>query len=155
MTEEKIFTIPLREAYKKSVRKRSPYAMRLVRSFLKTHTKAETVKLGQELNKAIWARGRARPARKVRVKAIKDGVVVKAELIGFEYKDFKAVPKKEKKSTKEKLMERLGPKAMKKEEEEKAAEGKKEESKAEQKEEKKEAKAEASEVKEEKPVKKE
>lgn len=151
MTEEKIFTIPLREAYKKTVRKRAPYAARLVRSFLKMHTKAETVKLGQELNKMVWARGRKHPPRKVRVKAVKDGNIVKAELVGFEYKEFKAVPKKEKKSTKEKLMERLGPKAMKKEEEEKALEGKKE-SKEESKEVKKEAKAESKEAKEEKPV---
>lgn len=154
MAEEKIFTIPLREAYKKSVRKRSAYAARLVRSFLKTHTKAETVKLGQELNKTVWARGRSKPARKVRVKAVKEGNIVRAELIGFDYKEFKAAPKKEKKSAKERLMERLGPKALKKEEEEKATEGKKE-AKEETKEAKQEAKAEAAEVKEEKPLKKE
>jgi len=38
-------------------------------------------------------------------------------IIGFEYKDFKAKPKAEKKGMKDKLMERLGPKAMQKQQE--------------------------------------
>ncbi len=124
MVKEKIFNIPLREAYKKSVRKRSPYATRILRDYLKQHTKAEEVKIGSKLNEAIWARGMKHPARKVRVKVVMEGNVAKAELMGFDYKDFKATPKMERKGTKEKLMERLGPKALKKEEEEKAVEGK-------------------------------
>ena len=39
--------------------------------------------------------------------------------MGFEYKEFKAMPKTEKKGMKDKLLGRLGPKALKKEEEEK------------------------------------
>lgn len=120
---EKIFTIPLREAYKKAERKRVPYAARLVRSYLKTHTKAETIKIGNHLNEELWKRSISKPPRRVRVKAVKEGDVVKAELIGFDYVDFKAKPKKERKDMKEKLLERLGPKALKKEEEEKRIEG--------------------------------
>ena len=122
---EKIFTIPLGKTYKrKSERKRSPYSIRIVKDYVKTHTKAKTIKLGEELNKAVWERGIRRPARSVRVKIVMDGGVAKAELVGFEYREFKASPKTEKKSTKEKLMERLGPKAMQKEKEEKTVEGK-------------------------------
>ena len=120
---ERIYTIPISEAYKKAERRRAPYAVRLVKNFLRTHTKAEEIKLGAELNKEIWARGIKRPPKKVRVKAVKEGNVVKAELMGFEYKDFKAKPKTERKGMKEKLMSRLGPKAIKKEEEEKVVEG--------------------------------
>jgi len=150
MAEEKIYTIPLREAYKKAEGKRAPYAARLIRSYLQTHTKAKTVKLGQELNKAIWSRSIRRPPRKVRIKAVKDGDIVRAELVGFEYKEFKALPKAEKKGAKEKLMDRLGPKAMKKEEEEKRIEGK--ETKTESKEEAKQSEKEETteEAKEEK-----
>ena len=120
---EKIFTIPLREAYKKAEVKRVPYAARLVRSYLETHMKAEDVKMGKHLNEVLWGRGITKPPRRVRVKAFKEDGVVKAELMGFDYVDFKAQPKKERKDMKEKLLERLGPKAMKKEEEEKKIEG--------------------------------
>ncbi len=119
---EKIFTIPLREAYKKAEEKRVPYAARLVRSYLKTHMKAEQVKLGSKLNEQLWGRSISRPPRRIRVKAFKEDGIVKAELMGFDYVDFKAKPKKERKDMKEKLMERLGPKALKKEEEEKKIE---------------------------------
>ncbi|MBI3190666.1 60S ribosomal protein L31 [archaeon] len=133
---ERIFTIPLGKTYKrKSERKRSPYSIRLIRDYLKKHTKAKTVKFGQNLNSNVWERGIRRPVRKVRVKVIMDGDVLKAELVGFEYTDFKAAPKTEKKSAKEKLMERLGPKALQKEKEEKAVEGKEETEKKEEKEE--------------------
>lgn len=121
---EKIFTIPLRDAYRKAHNKRVPYAARLVRSYLKTHTKAETVKLGKHLNEKLWSRSISKPPRRIRVKAVKEGDVVKAELMGFDYVDFKVQPKKERKDMKERLLERMGPKALKKEEEEKKIEGK-------------------------------
>lgn len=120
---ERIFTIPLREAYKKAHNKRVPYAARLVQTYLKTHMKAESVKIGKHLNEAIWERSISKPPRRLRVKAFKEDGVVRAELMGFEYAEFKAQPKKEKKDMKERLMERLGPKALKKEEEEKKIEG--------------------------------
>ena len=120
---EKIYTINLTEAYKKALRRRSPYAVRIVKDYVKTHTKATEVKIGSKLNENIWARGIKRPARSVRVNVVRDGDVAKVELMGFEYKDFKAKAKKEKQGMKEKLLERLGPKALKKEEEEKKIEG--------------------------------
>ncbi len=123
-SSEKIFTIPLREAYKKANNKRTPYAARLVRAYLKTHTKANIVKMGQHLNEELWKRSIAKPPRRVRVKAIREGDVVKAELMGYDYVEFKAQPKKERKDMKERLIERMGPKALKKEEEEKKIEGK-------------------------------
>ena len=122
--KEKILSIPLREVYKKSERKRSPYAARYVAAFLQKHTKTDVVKIGQELNKAIWSRGLRKPARSVRVKIVKDGSVAKAELIGFEYKEFKTKAKTERKGMKDKLMERLGPKALQKQQEEEKVEGK-------------------------------
>jgi len=123
MADEKIFTIPLREAYKKAEEKRVPYAARLVRSYLKTHMKAENVKMGSHLNEELWKRSISKPPRRVRVKAVREGGVVKAELIGFDYVDFKTQPKKERKDMKERLLERMGPKALKKEAEEKKIEG--------------------------------
>ncbi len=123
---EKIYTIKLTESYKKAINRRSPYAVRMVKDYVKTHTKAKEVKIGSKLNERIWKRGIKKPARSVRVKVVKDGDVAKVELMGFEYKEFKSRPKKERVGMKEKLLERLGPKALKKEEEEKKIEGKEE-----------------------------
>lgn len=123
---ERIYTIPLTEALKKARRKRVPYAIRLVRSFIETHTKSKNVKLGKFLNEAVWTRGIRKVPRKVRVKVIRVGSEVRAELIDREYQAFKAKPVKERKGMREKLMERLGPKAIQKEEEEKKIEGRKE-----------------------------
>ncbi|MFH0832294.1 MAG: 50S ribosomal protein L31e [Candidatus Aenigmatarchaeota archaeon] len=124
-SEEKIFTIPLRKAFRKAEKKRVPYSIRLIQDYLKRHAKVEEVKLGKNLNDEIWKRGITHPPRRVRVTVIKDGTTAKAELFGHSYAEFKAQPAKERKGMKEKLMERLGPKAAKKEEEEKATKGEK------------------------------
>src|SRR3989344_3795244 len=105
-SNEKIFNINIKVAYKKSHERRAPYAARFIRDYLRTHMKTDTVKIGPRLNDALWARGIKRPPSLVRVKAVMDEGVVKAELVGHEYTDFKAVEKKERKSAKEKLMER-------------------------------------------------
>ena len=133
MPEEKIYTIPLGEAYKKTRVKRTPYAARFVRSFLETHTKAETVKLGKHLNMALWARGTKKPPRSVRVRAIIEGKVAKAELFGHEYEEFKPLSVVKKEKLTEKLRARLGAKAEQAEELEKKIEGKPEEKKEEAK----------------------
>lgn len=126
MPEEKIYTIPLR-VDKKTRIKRSAHAVRIIRAYLKKHTKADEIKLGRKLNSAVWGRGAKKPPSSVRVKAVKDGSVVKAELLGFDYEEFRAKPKEEKKGMKEKLMERLGPKAQQKQQLEEKIEGKEEE----------------------------
>ena len=143
---EKVFNIPLKEAHKKSERKRTRYAVTIVRNFLKKSMKVEEVKLGRRLNEKIWERSMKHPPRNVRVKAVKDGNVVKAELFGYDYQEFKAVEKTEKQGMKEKLMSRIGAKSQAKEELEKKIEGK---------EEKKEEKKEVAEKSEEKVEKKE
>jgi|SRR3989344_7934432 len=126
MADEKIYTIPLRDAYNKAHKKRVPYAKRLVESFIKTHTKAQSIKIGSHLNDELWKRGIEKPPSKVRVKSVMDEKTAKVELMGYDYTEFKTSPKKETKDIKEKLMERMGQKAAKKEEMEKALEGKKE-----------------------------
>jgi ribosomal protein L31E len=115
--EGRVFTIPLRKAFRKSASRKKNYAIALIRDFLTRHAKGDEIKLGSELHKLIWEKGN--PPRRIRVKAVSEGPVIKAELLGFEYKDFKAIPKKETKGMKDRLLGRLGPKAIKKEEEEK------------------------------------
>lgn len=122
MADEKIYTIPLRDAFRKTSVKRTPYAARYIRDYIKKHTKSDDVRIGSHLNAALWAR--SKPPRRVRVSVVKEGGVAKAELFGFKYEEFRAQPKKEHKGMKEKLMARMGAKAAKKEEEEKLVEGK-------------------------------
>ena len=123
MADEKVYNIPLREAYKKARLKRTPYAVREVKKFIKTHTKAKEVKIGKHLNEELWKRSIKKPPHKIRVKAFLDGDVAKTELMGFDYEDFKIQPKKERKGLQEKLLARMGQKALQKEAEEKLIEG--------------------------------
>ncbi|MBI5061286.1 MAG: 50S ribosomal protein L31e [Candidatus Aenigmarchaeota archaeon] len=123
MVEEKIYHIPLRTEKKARV-KRAPYAVSIVRNYLIKHTGASNIKIGSKLNETIWSRGTKKPPKSVRVRAVVDGSIVKAELIGFDYTDFTAKKREKKMGMREKLMQRLGPKAIKKEEEEKKIEGK-------------------------------
>jgi len=95
-----------------------------VRAFLALHTKAETVKIGQHLNEALWARGTKKPPRSVRVRAIIEGKTVKAELFGKEYADFKPLSVVKKEKFTDKLRARLGAKAEKAQELEKKLESK-------------------------------
>ncbi|WP_423792150.1 50S ribosomal protein L31e [Methanocaldococcus indicus] len=79
---ERIYTISFRDIINKSVRKkRAPRAIKKIRNFLKRHMKAEIVKIDNDLNEKIWARGIEKPPARVRIKAIKeDENVVVAKL---------------------------------------------------------------------------
>jgi len=107
--EEKIFTVPLREAFDKPRTRRAKYATNIVRNFLIRHMKSEDVKIGDSINKAIWKRGIQKPPRKVRIHALKEEEIVYAELLGTEIKtpSKEEVKKKEekKKEKREKIKE--------------------------------------------------
>jgi large subunit ribosomal protein L31e len=109
MPEEKIFNIPLREAFEKERQKRARNASKIVRDFLIRHMKTEKIKIGKSINEAIWKRGINKPPRKVRVHVIKEEDVVYAEILGVEIKtpSKEEVKKKEekKKEKKEKIKE--------------------------------------------------
>jgi large subunit ribosomal protein L31e len=110
--EERIYTIPLRDAYKATRVKRAKKAITLIRQFLKRHMKAEEftkVKIGQSINEEVWERGAKKPARRVRVHTVKEDGMVYAELIGTDIKTPTSTEKvaKEKKTVekKEKIKE--------------------------------------------------
>jgi len=82
MEEERIYTIPLREVTNKSpTTKRAPRAIRAIRAFLMKHMKSDVVKLDNSINEKVWERSLNKIPAKVRVKAVKEGDVVKATLI--------------------------------------------------------------------------
>jgi len=109
MPEEKIFTIPLREAFELERQKRAKNASKIVRAFLIKHMKTEKINIGKSINEAIWKRGIYKPPRKVRVHVLKEEDKVYAELLGVEIKtpSKEELKKKEekKKEKKEKIKE--------------------------------------------------
>lgn len=86
IVEERIYTVPLGKALIRPPRKRSPRAMRMLRSFIIKHMKIAakkpeegeeeeeppTLTISNEVNEKVWARGIEKPPRKIRIRAAKD-----------------------------------------------------------------------------------
>ena len=126
MPEEKILTVNLSSAVKKTRVRRAAYATSLLKKDVAKRTGAKDVKLGSFLNSEIWKSGAKKPPSSVRVKAVIDEGIARVELINHEYKEFKpkSVAKREKLT--DKLRAHLSPKEHQKEELEKKIEGTKE-----------------------------
>jgi large subunit ribosomal protein L31e len=97
---ERIYTVPLKEAWNAQRYRRSERAMMVLKAFAVRHMKATTVTVDTSVNEAIWARGIKSPPHKIRVKMTKDDegavTVTMAEV------DAKAEAKAEKKEAKKK-----------------------------------------------------
>ena len=119
---EKEYVIPLRSQVMKVPRyKRAKKAIRTIREFLVQHMQIrdrdlKKIKLDRYLNQMIWSRGIQSPPHKIKVKAIKEGNIVRVEAyelskkLGFkkqreEKRDKKDSEKKSKKDTEEKKKE--------------------------------------------------
>ena len=61
---ERVYTIPVKKLVSRTRRSRT--AMRTLRAFVLRHSKAKEVKINQEVNHFIWARGYQKPPNKVR-----------------------------------------------------------------------------------------
>jgi len=85
IVEERIYTIPLSRAWISPRKKRTPRAVRIVKSFVQKHMQIETgakaeeeeeeaarLVISDEVNKKLWSRGIEKPPRKIRVRAVKD-----------------------------------------------------------------------------------
>ncbi|MCS6770045.1 MAG: 50S ribosomal protein L31e [Candidatus Caldarchaeum sp.] len=64
---EKVFTIPLGDAWKGSRLRRADAAVRIVKEYVKRHSKAENVKISPKVVEKIWENGRQNPPRRIRV----------------------------------------------------------------------------------------
>lgn len=69
--DERIYTIPLRDAFKVPKTRRAKKAINLIREFLKRHIKMENIKIDSSLNEKIWERGIEKPPRKIKIKTVK------------------------------------------------------------------------------------
>ncbi len=112
MVEElkRTYVVPLRRRFVNTPKyKRTNKAVRVLKEFIIKHMKAESVKLGPALNDFLWVKGIKNPPGKVTVDAERDkNGVVRVELKGVKYVDFKLVDKVNKNaSLKEKLQSKV------------------------------------------------
>jgi len=167
---EREYVIPLRPEWRKVARyKRANKAVKAIKEFLVRHMKIRDgdlnkVKVDKLLNEAVWSRGIKHPATKIKVRAVKEDGIVRAELAELtndlkfkkarlEKRDAKAAEiAQSKKSMMEKLKETTAGKGPAKEEKSEAVEAEKSEKKEETKE--KEAATVAAEEKIEKDISK-
>ncbi|UWG49421.1 Ribosomal protein L31E [Halalkaliarchaeum sp. AArc-CO] len=83
--EERVVTVPLRDAKKAPKQERADEAMSIVRGHLAKHFSVDedAVRLDPSVNEAIWANGRQSPPSKLRVRAARfvedDEAIVEAE----------------------------------------------------------------------------
>jgi len=70
--EERVYTVPLKKAWRTPRPLRTPRAIRVLKEFVIRHMKAEEVKLSQEVNNFIWSRGIEKPPRRIRIRVGKD-----------------------------------------------------------------------------------
>ena len=129
---ERIYTVPLRDAYRFPRSKRALKAKNIVRSFLARHMKVteDHVMLSETVNSILWQRGIQKPPRKLKIKVAKEGDKVVARLIDEKVEKRKEEKPKEKKKEKPKEIkpeEKPEEKAEEKTEEEKIQEEKKKE----------------------------
>jgi len=86
VANEREYTIPLRCEWKKVPRyKRANKAIKAIKEFLVRHMKIrdrelKKVKVDKYLNEAVWFRGIKKPPQKIKVKVVKEGDIVRAEL---------------------------------------------------------------------------
>jgi len=83
---EREYVIPLRVEWKKVPRyKRAAKATKAIKEFLVRHMKVydrdlKKIKIDKYLNEFVWFRGIKKPPAKIKVKAIRNGDIVKVEL---------------------------------------------------------------------------
>ncbi len=84
---EREYIIPLRREWRKVANyRRTGRAVKAIKKFIARHMKipdrdVSKVKVDVYLNNEIWFRGRKKPPAKIKVKAIKEGEIVKVQLV--------------------------------------------------------------------------
>lgn len=97
---ERLYTVPLGDAYNVSRSKRTPRAMKMLRAFIARHMKAGDARviISEALNKLLWKRSIQKPPRRVKVRLVKEeGETVRAYLPDEKVEEPKKAEKKEEK----------------------------------------------------------
>ena len=72
IVEEKFYDLNLSRIWTAPREKRTPRAIRYVRSYAAARMKTDDVSLAEETNSLLWARGISKPPRKMRIRVVKD-----------------------------------------------------------------------------------
>ncbi len=86
---EREYIIPLRKKFQHVPRyKKTPKAIKTIKEFLVRHMKIydrdlKKIKIDKYLNEALWFRGIKNPPHKIKVKAVKEGEIIRVELVDF------------------------------------------------------------------------
>lgn len=72
IVEEKFYDLNLRRIWTAPREKRTPRAVRYVKNYAAQRMKTDDVSLAEETNSLLWARGIAKPPRKIRIRVVKD-----------------------------------------------------------------------------------
>jgi large subunit ribosomal protein L31e len=89
---EREYVIPLRKEWNKVPRyRRAEKAIKAIREFLVRHMKVydkdlTKIRIDKYVNEEIWHRGIKKPASKIKIKAIKEGDIVRVELVDYSEK---------------------------------------------------------------------
>jgi large subunit ribosomal protein L31e len=104
MAEERIYTIPLQDAYTKPSTKRAKRAVVILRSFVSRHMKVpeDSVSISSDTNSLIWRDGMKKPPRRIKVKVSKDKETVKVTLLDEKERADKIKARGERKSAEKK-----------------------------------------------------
>jgi len=105
--EERIYVIPLRDAWKTPRTRRAKQAAMIVRSFLEKHMKSDNTKIGSSINDLLWTRGMQHPPRRVRIHVLKHDNAIYSELVGIDIKPPTAADLKKKKEKKAEKVKRI------------------------------------------------
>ncbi len=113
---QRVYTIPLQDAWKVPYKRRAKKAIALIQKFVKRHMKADSknVRVGTALNEAVWARGIKFPPRKVKVQVVPQEIDVKGKKstkVWVELEDVKLELEKKKKEEKKAESKPEAPKA--------------------------------------------
>jgi large subunit ribosomal protein L31e len=72
ISEERILVVNMKQLVRVPRTQRAPRASRLLQSIIARVTKANEVKISNEVNEILWSRGIEKPPRKIKVKLVKD-----------------------------------------------------------------------------------
>ncbi|MCK4550819.1 MAG: 50S ribosomal protein L31e [Candidatus Aenigmarchaeota archaeon] len=69
-TDERLYVIPLTDAWKSAYKKRAKKSISIVKAFASRHMKKdfEDIKIGKNLNELVWSKGAKNPPRKIKVR---------------------------------------------------------------------------------------
>jgi large subunit ribosomal protein L31e len=68
----RVYMVPLRRAFEAPPYRRTKVAIRVIRDFTVRHMKASDVKIKEDVNERIWARGIKNPPRRIRLEMERD-----------------------------------------------------------------------------------